>query len=71
MTAPRFSFVRVSANRKTGPIPVTNTDATTCPPSCGLFAECYAKSGHVLMHWRRLSMPGAGYSLAELYDPRR
>jgi hypothetical protein len=45
MTAPRFSFVRVSAS---------------------LFAECYAKSGHVLMHWRRLSMPGAGYTLAEL-----
>lgn len=66
MTAPRFSFVRVSANRKTGPIPVTNTSAATCPPSCGLFAQCYAKSGHVTIHWRKLSVPGAGYSLAEL-----
>ena len=66
MTDIRFSFVRASANRKTGPIPVTNTDARTCPPGCGLFAECYAKSGHVLMHWRRLDMPGAGLSLPEL-----
>lgn len=66
MTAARFSFVRVSANRKTGPIPVTNTDARTCPPGCGLFDECYAKSGHVAIHWRRLAMPGAGLSLVEL-----
>lgn len=65
MTAPRFSFVRTSANRKTGPISVTNTDAASCPPSCGLFAECYAKSGHVAIHWRKL-VPGAGLSLVEL-----
>lgn len=65
MTAARFHFVRTSANRKTGPISITNTDARTCPPSCGLFAECYAKSGHVAIHWRKLA-PGAGLTLAEL-----
>lgn len=61
----RFHFVRTSGNRKTGPISVTNTDAGSCPPSCGLFAECYAKSGHVAIHWRKL-VPGAGLSLDEL-----
>lgn len=61
----RFSFVRVSANRKTGAMPVTNTDARTCPPSCGLFAECYAKSGHVAIHWRKLGREN-GYTLVEL-----
>jgi hypothetical protein len=61
----RFHFVRVSANRKTGPISITNTDARSCPPSCGLFNECYAKSGHVAIHWRKLTA-GAGLSLAEL-----
>ena len=61
----RFHFVRVSGNRKTGPISVTNTDAQSCPPSCGLFSECYAKWGHVAIHWRKL-VPGAGLSLDEL-----
>ena len=65
MTAARFHFVRVSANRKTGPIPITNTDASSCPPSCGLFNECYAKSGHVAIHWRKLGRD-SGLSLAQL-----
>jgi hypothetical protein len=64
-SAPRFTFVRASANRKTGAIPVTNTDARSCPPSCGLFDQCYAKSGHVAIHWRRLT-PDTGHSLPEL-----
>lgn len=66
MTDSRHSFVRVSRNRKTGPIPVTTTDARTCPPSCGLFAECYAKAGHVAIHWRKLAKIGAGISFADL-----
>lgn len=62
--AARFSFVRASANRKTGPIATTNTDARSCPPSCGMFETCYAKSGHVAIHWRKLDSDG--HSLAEL-----
>lgn len=64
-SANRFHFVRVSGNRKTGPIPVTNTDAESCPPSCGLFNECYAKSGHVAIHWRKLKQ-GSGLTLPQL-----
>lgn len=57
--AARFHFVRVSGNRKTGPIPVTSSAPATCPPSCGLFRECYGKSGHLLMHWQKYTAPGA------------
>lgn len=67
MTAPRFSFVRVSANRKTGPIPVTNTDASTCPPSCPLQgAGCYAETGPISWQWKRRTAAGVALSLAEL-----
>lgn len=63
----RYSFVRASGNRKTGPIPVTNTDARTCPDSCALKgAGCYAEVGPVAWHWRKLLQDGAGYSLDEL-----
>ncbi len=44
-----------SANKKTGPIPVSTTSSETCPPSCAFYnAGCYAKLGHVAMHWRRV-----------------
>ena len=67
MTAPRFSFVRASANRKTGPMPVTNTDASTCPNSCALKgAGCYAETGPVGWQWSKRTAPGVGLSLAEL-----
>ena len=54
MTAARFSFVRVSGNRKTGPIPVTNTSADTCPDSCALKGRgCYAETGPTAWHWHK------------------
>jgi len=46
----------VSSNRKTGRIPVSTTDAATCPPSCPLQGGgCYAKSGPLAMHWKKVS----------------
>ena len=54
MTRGLFSFVRVSGNRKTGPIPVTNTSADTCPDSCALKgAGCYAEHGPVNWQWHK------------------
>lgn len=45
-----------SGNRKTGPIPVSMTAASSCPPSCSYFgAGCYAERHIIGMHWRRLS----------------
>jgi hypothetical protein len=57
----RASFTRVSANVKTGPIPVTMTDKTTCPNVCPLKGSgCYAESGNVNIHWQRLGNPYKG-----------
>ncbi len=45
-----------SANAKTGPIPVSTTEPDSCPPSCPFRgAGCYAKSGPIALHWRKLA----------------
>ena len=63
----RFSFTRISSNSKTGPIPTTMTSRESCPDSCGLKGNgCYAQSGMVAMHWRKLD--NAGLSLKELQE---
>lgn len=52
----RVFFTRTSANRKTGPIPVSMTSASSCPPSCSYLGNgCYAERHILGMHWRRLS----------------
>ena len=62
-SAAHFSFVRVSGNRKTGPIPVTNSRPETCPDSCALKgAGCYAEHGPTSWHWRK----SLAHSLDEL-----
>lgn len=55
----RFTFTRVSGNVKTGPIPVTMTDRSSCPDNCGLKSSgCYAESGNVRIHWNRVQDKG-------------
>jgi hypothetical protein len=45
----------VSGNTKTGPMPVSTSNSTTCPDACPIKAKgCYAKYGPVGMHWRKL-----------------
>lgn len=52
----RFHMTRVSGNKKTGPIPVTTSSENTCPVTCPLYgAGCYAKSGPLALHWRKVS----------------
>jgi len=52
----RVFLSRESSNRKTGPIPVSMTAASSCPPSCSYYgAGCYAERHILGMHWRRLS----------------
>ena len=47
---------RVSSNSKVGPIPVSTTEASTCPPSCPFIdAGCYAKTGPVSWHWKKVT----------------
>lgn len=63
------SFARKSGNRKTGPIPVTMTAASTCPPSCPLMNRgCYAEQHMVAIHWRRLSAGRSGLTWSDFLD---
>ena len=45
-----------SGNAKTGPIPVTTTERASCPTTCPFYSKgCYAKSGPLALHWRKVS----------------
>ena len=45
-----------SSNAKTGPIPVSTTSADTCPPQCPFQGSgCYAESGPLALHWRKVT----------------
>lgn len=51
----------VSANSKTGPIPVSVTEERTCPTTCPLKGEgCFAENGHLALHWRHVSRGDRG-----------
>jgi hypothetical protein len=59
-------FVPVSQNAKTGPIPVSIIERASCWPGCALYENgCYAETGALAMHWRRVSNGLAGASWAE------
>ena len=54
-------FTRVSANQKTGPIPVSMSTKDTCPDACPLKAGgCYASGGPINLHWLRVTNGKAG-----------
>lgn len=56
MSAHRYYMTFVSANQKTGPIPVTTTDKDSCPSTCPLKdGPCYARFGMLGAHWKRVS----------------
>jgi hypothetical protein len=58
----RVSLTKISHNVKTGPIPVSMSGKDTCPDSCPLKSKgCYASSGHVNIHWSRLSKGERSY----------
>ena len=55
-----------SSNAKTGPIPVSTTEAATCPPDCPWRSKvCYAKHGPLGLHWRAVSERKRGMPWAE------
>ena len=64
----RVAFTRISRNAKTGPIPVSTTEARTCPPSCGMFAACYAKAGPLALFWAKVSEGRAGLDWPEFLE---
>lgn len=64
MTNFRFHITRVSRNLKTGPIPVTTTSENSCPTTCPLYGKgCYAKTGPLAFHWKKVSDPNEKRSL--------
>lgn len=55
-----------SKNAKTGPIPVSTSDRSTCPDSCPLKAGgCYAAGGPLGMHWAKVSAGKRGELLEQ------
>lgn len=56
VSALRFHLTPVSANAKTGAIPVSTSSAATCAVSCPFRGNgCYAESGPLAIHWRAVS----------------
>ena len=54
-TIQRYHLTIKSSNKKTGPIPVSTTDSTSCPTSCPLRSNgCYADSGPLKLHWMKV-----------------
>ena len=55
-----------SANKKTGNIPVSTTTAKTCPTTCPFnnsnAGGCYADSGPLAIHWRKVTSLERGMS---------
>lgn len=57
----RVHLTKKSANRKTGPIPVSTTSEDTCPRSCPFYGQgCYANQGPLRIHWQKVSHDGRG-----------
>jgi hypothetical protein len=60
----------VSRNVKTGPIPVSTTSAESCPIACPFNNAngCYAASGPLAIHWRKVTNGLAGDSYGAFLD---
>jgi len=51
-----FHLTLKSNNKKTGNIPVTVSERDTCPATCPFYDKgCYAKAGHLAIHWTKVS----------------
>lgn len=50
-----YVLKEVSGNRKTGPMPVSTSNSSTCPDACPIKIKgCYAKYGPTGMAWRNV-----------------
>jgi hypothetical protein len=63
----KIHLTPISSNVKTGPIPVTTSDASTCPDVCPFKKSgCYADSGPLALHWSKVSKGERGNDLSTL-----
>ena len=57
---------RKSSNSKVGKIPVTTSEAGTCPTTCPMWDGCYAKTGPQSWHWNKVTKGERGGSWDDL-----
>lgn len=58
-----------SSNKKVGKIPVTTTEQASCPSTCPFIDKgCYAKSGPLALHWKKVSNGERGTDWQGLCD---
>ena len=64
----RFHLSRVSSNSKTGPIPVSSSQRSTCSPSCPFLKNgCYGENYPMKFHWDKLDSGERGVPAAEFF----
>ena len=61
-------ITKKSSNAKTGRMPVTTTESSSCPSTCPhIDGNCYAKSGfHLRQHWSKVTSHERGGSWSDL-----
>ena len=63
----KIHLTLISSNVKTGPIPVTTSEESTCPTECPFRdGSCYAKNGPLAIHWGKVSKGERGDSVDAL-----
>ena len=59
----QVALTKISSNAKTGPIPTTTSERSTCWNGCPFYDKgCYAKSGPQNLHWMKVSEGVRGMS---------
>ena len=69
----RVQFIRVSGNRKTGPIPVSLIEEKSCRADCPMRDVCYGKGGPLYWTWGKIQetgIPWGAYCAAVRELPR-
>lgn len=62
----KYHITLKSTNVKVGAIPVTTSSNETCPTSCPLKGNgCYAESGPLAIHWKKVSTGERGMNFDE------
>jgi len=62
----QVALTMVSSNAKTGPIPTTTSERSSCWEGCAFYDKgCYAKSGPQALHWRKVTSGERGVIWAE------
>jgi hypothetical protein len=65
----KFHLSTVSSNAKTGPIAVSTSSRATCSPTCPFLGNgCYAESGPLLLHWRKVTEGMRGVNFRAFCD---